>query len=71
MPIVCYIYYGTVCVDLSISSQNTRLFVFSQPPVEGQQITLEATGKQVVLTNVNHYRMTIDAVPVESLVSTG
>ncbi|WP_088888762.1 hypothetical protein [Leptolyngbya ohadii] len=67
VPITCYIYYGTVYDNQAICDRNTSLFVFSQPPVKGQKITLEATGEQVILTDVNHYRMTIEAVPAEDV----
>lgn len=66
MPVVCYIYWGTVDDD-SDFGQNSRLFVFSHPPETGQIIALETTGKQIVLTDVNHYRMTIKAVFAEKI----
>jgi hypothetical protein len=65
VPVVCYIYYGTVYDRQFFPGQSSSLFVFAQPPVKGQHITLDATGKRVVLTNVDHYQMRIDAVPVE------
>ena len=64
MVLAFYCYFATVYYSQTLCKDEGFLF-FATPPMNGQWLTLISTGESVVITSINHYRMTIALMPLQ------